>query len=89
VFTFKDLSNTSENDAVWKFLKSDTVRARVFDLILDLAFEKQKADTDVLHPDALRASAARIEFAKNLNDLMPKSPEQTKARKPILPQPVE
>jgi hypothetical protein len=89
VFKFDDLSRTAESDPIWELLKKDSLREKLFDLIIDLAALQTPATADMLTNDALRASAARIEFAMSLNARLPKSPEANQPRKKVNPSPVE
>lgn len=90
MLTLKDLANLSDNDGLWEFLKADSLRSKVFDLVLDAAITLQPAQVDKLTTPALRAHAARVEFAKQLDSILPRSKEILKKKMTqILPEPVE
>lgn len=89
MYSLEELERSSDQDPIWAFLKSDSNRAKLFDLILDVAFKSQPAESDRLTSDSLRASMARIEFARELNSKLPRVKEDL-ATKPVLtPEPVE
>lgn len=90
MLTLKDLAHLSDNDGLWDFLKQDSLRAKVFDLVLDAALSWKPAEVDMLTTPALRAHAARVEFARELDMLLPKSKDiLTKKQERVLPEPVE
>lgn len=90
MLTLKDLKSLSDKDTLWDLLKSDTLRSKFADLIMDVALNSKPAEVDMLTNDALRAWSARVEFAKTFNDSIPKSPEAAKkAFTQVAPTPVE
>lgn len=90
MLTIADLKNVSDKDTLWDLLKSDTLRAKLCDLILDAALNSKPSEVDRLTTPALRAYAARVEFARDINSLLPRSPEALRERaKTVLPTPVE
>lgn len=89
MFSLEELARSSEKDQIWTFLKSDTNRSKLFDLILDIALKSQPAEADRLTADSLRASMARIEFARCLNDRLPRVMDDLKNKPVLTPEPVE
>lgn len=82
------LKNIPDNDPIWTFLKNNSLRERVFDLITSVAMDQRIDEVDVLHDFAIRAWAARVDFARRLDDLLPRSPED-ETTSTVEPEPVE